>query len=155
MNDIGIIRKPKDFILGLLYILGGIALALVARTYTVGTLRDMGPGCLPLILAGCLAGLGLILLVQSFAGDRDKMNRVFSRPLLMISGSVILFGLLIRPAGAVVAIAVLIAGAAFAHPKHTPATAAGTAIALAAGSILLFVILLGQQIPVLGYWFAS
>jgi hypothetical protein len=53
----------------------------------------------------------------------------------------------------VVAIPVLVAGAAFAHPGHTRTSAIATAIALAAGAIVIFVYLLGQQVPVFGSWF--
>jgi hypothetical protein len=153
MTTRGRVRRQKDLILGSLFVAGSAALAVLTRGYQIGSAREMGPGFLPLILACCLGLLGLILVAQSFWGERDNVQNIVSRPLLMILGSATLFGLLIRPAGAAVAILALVAGAALAHPRHTLVSAAITAIVLAGVSVLLFAYLLGQQIPVLGYWF--
>jgi hypothetical protein len=153
MDASAVIRRPKDFALGLLFVLGAIGLAYFSRDYTLGTAREMGPGYLPLLLAGCLAVLGVILAGQSFFGPYEPAENVFSRPLLVILASVSVFGFLLRPAGVVVAILALIVGASFAHPEHRLGRVIAFAVAMAGGCVLLFAVLLGQQIPLRGYWF--
>ena len=53
-----LIKSQKDFFAGLLFMALGIAFALGARTYNVGTGARMGPGYFPLVLGVVLALLG-------------------------------------------------------------------------------------------------
>ena len=147
------IRRPKDLVLGMLFVLGAGALAHFSQNYALGTLREMGPGYLPLVLACCLGVLGAILIVQSFFGAREAAANIFSRPLVLILPATMLFALLLRPAGAIVAILALVIVASFAHPEHRLGPVIVFSMALAGGSAVLFSYVLGQQIPLLGYWF--
>lgn len=147
------IRRPKDLALGTLFVLGATGLAYLSQDYTLGTSREMGPGYLPLVLAGCLGVLGAILIVQSFFGQREAAENIFSRPLVVILASTSLFGLLLRPTGVIVAILALVIGASFAHPEQRFSHVIVFAMALAGGCVLIFAVLLGQQIPLRGYWF--
>lgn len=52
------IRSQKDFLSGLLFTTTGVAFAVGARAYEVGTSRLMGPGYFPMILGYILAILG-------------------------------------------------------------------------------------------------
>lgn len=147
------IRRPKDFALGALFVLGATGLAYLSRDYALGTPREMGPGYLPLLLAGCLGVLGVLLIAQSFFGPREAAENVFSRPLVVILASTTLFGLLLRPAGVIVAIVALVTGSSFAHPEHRFSHVIVFATTVAGGCVVLFAILLKQQIPLRGYWF--
>ena len=148
-----VIRRPNDLALGLLFVVWAAGLGYQSLSYAIGTSREMGPGYLPLMLAYCLGGLGAILIVQSFFGARTPAARILSRPLVVILTATTLFALLLRPAGAIVAIPALVITASFAHPEHRLGQATVFAVALAGGCIVLFSYLLGQQIPLRGYWF--
>lgn len=151
-GDGAVIRRPKDLTLGVLFVLGAAGLAYLSRDYALGTSREMGPGYMPVLLAGCLAVLGVILISQSFFGPRGAAENVFSRPLLVILASTALFGLLLRPMGLIIAILVLVVGASVAHPEHKFGRVIVFAMAITGGCVLLFAVLLGQQIPLRGYW---
>ena len=146
-------RKPKDFFLGLIF--AGIAAGVVvySRQYELGTARQMGPGYLPLVLGLLLGGFGVFLLVFSFFGEREPGEAVDMRPSILVLASIALFGLLIRPAGMIVSILVLVIVAGFAHRSRKLVPLLLYAVALAAGCVVVFPWLLGQQIPVLGSWF--
>lgn len=153
MDASAVIRRPRDFALGALFVLGAIGLACLSRDYALGAAREMGPGYLPLLLAGCLTVLGVIHVGQSFFGPHEPAEKVFSRPLVVILVSTLLFGLLLRPAGVIVAILALVVGASFAHPEHRLGRVIVFAMAMAGACVVLFAVLLGQQIPLRGYWF--
>jgi hypothetical protein len=104
------IRSQKDFFSGLFYMVVGLGFAFVARSYTMGTAAKMGPGYFPFWLGILLAGLGLIVLLQSLSskGESDKLDRWDIKTLLWILGAVVLFGLLLRPLGLVLSLVVLI-----------------------------------------------
>ena len=61
-----LIRGPKDFWTGVIYLLfGGIAFW-IAQDYGFGTASRMGPGYFPSVLSALLVLIGLISLVRSF-----------------------------------------------------------------------------------------
>jgi hypothetical protein len=102
------IRNSKDFYAGLIFIFFG-ALALVeARGYPMGTARRMGPGYFPVILGTLLCLLGVVINVRGLWWRGDKINFHSLRPLLLICAAVLIFALLIRPVGLVIAILILV-----------------------------------------------
>src|SRR5690242_21755229 len=92
-------RNPKDFFAGALFIAIGIATILLSTRYTLGSAARMGPGYFPRILGILLIVLGGILVVRSYriAGTRFAAFRW--RPTLIVLGSVVLFGAIVRPLG--------------------------------------------------------
>lgn len=147
------LRKPKDLLLGLFFL--GIAAGLViyARQYDMGTARQMGPGYLPLVLGVLLACFGALLVGSSFSGEHEPAEPLGLRPSIFVLGGVALFGILIRPAGLIVSILVLVLVAGFAYRSRRPVPLLIYAVCLAAGCVIVFPWMLGQQIPVLGSWF--
>jgi hypothetical protein len=146
-------RKPKDFFLGLIF--SGIAAGVVtySRQYELGTARQMGAGYLPLVLGLLLVGFGAFLLVSSFFGEREPGEPLDIRPGILILASAALFGLLIRPAGLIVSILLLVIVSGLAYRSRKIAPLVLYALGLAAGCVIVFPWMLGQQIPVLGTWF--
>jgi len=152
---LGLIRKPKDFFAGLLFLALAVSVLHVAQDYAMGSLRRMGPGYFPTLLAWLLAGLALLLILRSLFGTRDRPEGLALKPMLLVTAGAIAFALLLRPAGFVVAIlAVVLIGAA-GSAESRPLPSLLLALGLAAGSVLVFVIGLDQPFPVLGHWFTG
>jgi len=151
----GLIRKPKDFFAGLLFLAIALGTLYTAQDYALGSARRMGPGYFPTLLAWGLAGLALILLLRSLFGGREGIDGIAWKPLALVIAGTCAFGLLLRPAGLVAAIlAVVLIGAA-GSSESRPFSALLLATGLAAGSVLVFVIGLEQPFPLLGEWFTG
>ena len=151
----GLIRKPKDFFAGLLFLAIALATVHVAQDYSMGSARRMGPGYFPTLLAWGLAILAMVLVVRSLFGSREAMDGIALRPLAMVIFAAIAFALLLRPAGLVVAvIAVVLIGAA-GSSQSRPLPALLLAMGLAAGCVLVFVVGLDQPFPLVGDWFRA
>jgi hypothetical protein len=61
------IKNQKDFWAGLMFLAFGLAFAIIARNYQMGTAVRMGPAYFPTVLGGLLAVLGAVILVRGFA----------------------------------------------------------------------------------------
>ena len=96
-------RDRKDFDAGLMFIGIGAFFAIGAGSYPMGTAVRMGPAYFPTLLGWILVGLGLIVFIRSFFIPGEPLPRSHLRPLIFILGSVGAFGLLLDPAGLVVA----------------------------------------------------
>ena len=148
-----VLRKPKDLFLGLIFLGIAAGVLVYSRQYEMGTARQMGPGYLPFVLGLVLAGFGAVLAGASFFGEHEPAEPLGMRASVLVLAAVTAFGLLIRPAGLVVSIPVLVVIAGFAYPARKTAPLVLYAACLAAGCIIVFPWMLGQQIPILGYWF--
>lgn len=147
------VKKPADFGAGVLFLCLGIGAFLMAQDYSIGTSRQMGPGYFPAALGSILSFLGLMQIALAFGGARQGFGGIALRPLLMILLAAASFGLLLRPAGLIVAILVAVMLASFAGKESKWWQSLILGAALAAGSALVFVHYLGQPLPLLGYWF--
>jgi|SRR5690606_12978105 hypothetical protein len=151
----GAIKKPKDFLTGLLFAAVAIVVITVAQDYKFGTPRQMGPGFFPIVLAVILLAFAAILVARSLFGERDPLDGFAVRPAVYILGSGLLFNLLLRPAGLIVAVVAMVAIASQARRALNLAGGLLVGAMLAAGSAILFVYLLGQNLPLLGTWFGA
>lgn len=153
------LASQKDFFSGLMFTIVGITFALGATNFTVGSAARMGPGYFPLLLGIVLAGLGLIVTLQSFkskAIDGDPIGSIAWRPLGFIIGANLAFGILLvglpsvgLPAfGLIVAIYALVLIAGFARPNSSLKESVILATILAVGSYGAFVYALNLQFPV-------
>lgn len=102
----------QDFLGGLAVIAVGALAYWLARNLPAGAGGGMGPGTLPKGLAVLLAGLGAVLVLNSFHGE--KLSRWSVRGPLFVLGALVVFGLAVRPLGLVLAGPLAIAAAAFA-----------------------------------------
>ena len=153
------IKSQKDFFAGLLFLVIGIAFALGARTYNVGTGARMGPGYFPLMLGVVLAGLGAIEIIKALIigkNDGDKIGKWAWRPIVFVLGANLAFGVLLGglpsikvPAmGMILAIYALTIIASMAGERFKLKDVLILATILAVGSYLAFIVLLKLQIPV-------
>ena len=102
------IRSMKDFSAGLMFIVIGAVFGYGATSYPMGTAVRMGPAYFPSILGWGTVVLGLFVLVESFFVDEDPPAPVLWRPVILVIGSVMLFGALINTGGLITATVVQI-----------------------------------------------
>lgn len=146
------IRSPKDFYAGLLFILFGLAFIWLARDYGFGTARRMGPSFFPIVLAGILVAIGLVIGVRGIAVTEEPPKGFTLKGLVLVIFSTLLFGVLVRNAGVPVATAVLVAISAVASQRFNWKPTLVLAIGLAIFCVVVFVYALGLPMPVRGPW---
>ena len=142
------IRHPKDFFAGLLFIAFGIAAIVIGSRYALGTAARMGPGYFPRILGMLLIALGLALAVRALRISGSPIPAFKWRPLLIVLGSVVAFGLMVNHAGIVVSTIFLIVAASAASHEFRPRESLIAGAALAALAVGVFVIGLKLQLPI-------
>jgi len=143
------IRSPKDLLAGLLFMAVGIAAIALATNYTLGTAARMGPGYFPRILGILMIVLGAILALRSLRLDGAPLPGWKWRPVIVVLGSVVVFGLIVTRAGLVLSTILLIAMASAASHEFRPKEAVISGLLLAALAVGVFVIGLKLQI---GIW---
>jgi hypothetical protein len=129
-----------------LFIAVGIAVAILAQEYRMGTAARMGPGYFPTLLGVLLALLGASLAVPAFVVEGEPLQRFHVRPLLFVLLSIAAFGIVLSYFGFAAAIVALVLVAGFADPDLRPLQTLGVAAFLVVFSILIFVVLLGLPI---------
>jgi hypothetical protein len=98
------VDRRKGVAGGLLVTLLGAATVVASREYDIGTPGNMGPGFFPMILGGLLFLFGLLNTGVAMAGrPAEGAERITLGRSMMLPLGVLLFGLLIERAGAVVA----------------------------------------------------
>ncbi len=147
-----LIRNPKDFLSGLMFLTFGGGAILLGQDYEVGQAVRMGPGYFPMLLAGLLCLVGAVCMVRSLAVAGTPMEKLAFKPLILIVLSTVVFGLLLRNAGLVAALAASILLSALASSQFSARNTALTIVLLTAFCYLVFLKGLGLPIPVLGPW---
>jgi putative tricarboxylic transport membrane protein len=155
VSGAGVVRKPADLIAGCLFATVGAAFVVLAQGYEFGTARRMGPGYFPTLLGGLLAALGLVLIVASLTGMRQRMERIAFGPLGLVIAALVAFALLIRNTGLVPAIVTLVLVASGASEHFRWSSAAALAAALAAFSWATFSWALGLPFPAFAPWLTA
>ena len=104
------IRDQKNFWSGLMFIGFGAFFVGWAQQYDLGSAARMGPAFFPTMLGAILFLLGAIVLIEGLAKETadGKIEPFNFKALILVLGAVIAFGLLLRPAGLIVALFVLI-----------------------------------------------
>jgi hypothetical protein len=153
------IKSEKNFFSGVLFVALGIAFALGARTYSVGTGARMGPGYFPLMLGVVLAILGAVIAINALivrTPSGDKIGRWVWRPVGFIVGANLAFGILLGglpsiklPAmGLILAIFALTFISAKAGTEFKFKEVFILSTILSIGSYLVFILMLKLQIQV-------
>jgi len=151
------IRSSKDFLTGMIYVAIGTGAVMIAilGDYKIGTALRMGPAYFPLVLSFLLIGIGLISLVRSFVHRGTPIGAYTVKGLLLVVVPTVLFGLMVKGAGLIVALPLLVLVSSYASRQFRW----GQALALAAGltvfCALVFLKGLGVPLPILGSWFGG
>lgn len=145
-------RNPKDLWTGVLFIAVGIAAIVLVREHMMGTAMSMGPAYFPTVLGVIQLLIGVALVVRSFLRSGLPIGRLALAKLAFVLGAILLFGLLLRGMGLIVAIIVIVVLSAYASEKFRWLSALSLAVGIAIGSAIVFVVLLGIPIPLIGTW---
>lgn len=138
-----LIRSPKDFFAGLLFLFFGGVAAWVARDYPMGSALRMGPGYFPLVLSVLLTLLGLATCIKGMLIKGERIESMRFRPLLLILGSVGIFAVSIELGGIIVTTALTVALACAASPESRMRELIVLVIVLLALSVGVFTYALG------------
>ena len=115
-----------------------------------GSLRAMGPGMLPMALALMVGTGGLLMVIYSFFEAGPRLERWSLRGPFFVFGGIIIFALLIRTCGLIVAGPASMIFGMLASEEFRLKEAAIFSIAMTVLCILLFKTLLRLPIPVIG-----
>lgn len=147
-----LIRSPKDFWAGLIYLFFGASAVILAWDYPMGTALRMGPAYFPSLLGYLLAAIGIVSIVRSFLAHGAKLDAFTLRGLVLVIVSVLLFGWLVRRLGLVFALPLLILTSAYASTHFRWRSTILMAAGLTAFCAIVFLRGLGVPLPLIGSW---
>ena len=132
----------------------GLFFTIIATQYPMGTAAKMGPGYFPFYLGILMTLLGLFILIKSM-GAKAAIESIppFNWKIIgLITGSVILYGILLPTMGFIVAIFVLVfMSASASHEFHWKGTLINASF-LVAFTYSVFVVGLKLQFPLLPFF---
>jgi hypothetical protein len=145
------LSRNQDTLSGLLFVIFGLAFALGAGAYDIGTAARMGPGYFPRALGGVLVLLGIGVYVGGLRLPRQQGTgwRFPLRPLLAICAAIAVFALLLKPAGLAIASALLVAVSAWGQSRPRWAEVVAAALVLTVAAVAVFAY--GLKLP-LNVW---
>ena len=144
------IKNEKDFWSGAMFIAVGVGFAWGATNYSFGGSARPGPGYFPFGLGILMAVLGALVLFKSLSVETDGGGRIGSvawRPLLIMVGSVALFGFLLPLLGMMISLPLLVLTVALAGDEFHLGEALLNGAVLIAGCWAVFVYGLNLTIP--------
>jgi hypothetical protein len=150
-----LIRSPKDFCAGLIYVGIGLAAVFIGKDYPMGTAMKMGAAYFPTVLGWLLAFIGAISLIRAFVQKGGPIPAFAWKPLLWITVATVVFGLIVRGAGLVVALPLFIVMTALASVKFRWGPTLAIAVIATVACSLVFVKGLGVPLPLVGRWLSG
>ena len=143
------IRNQKDVAAGLIYVLAGAAFSLGALNYKLGDAARMGPGWFPFWVGVLLAAVGMATVASGMRASAavEAMKRPQVGAMVWILGAVVLFGVLLKPAGLVLSLVVLVLVSSRASHEFTWRGTLVNAVVLVAFSVGAFIKGISLQLP--------
>ena len=149
------IRDPKDFWSGVMFLVFGLSAVVIGQDYEMGSAGRMGPGYFPVVLGGMLSLIGLVSVIRSFFHQGEGLGRFALKEAFLVLFAVFLFGLLVRQAGVIIAIVLMVMISSWASMKFRWSSALLLAIGATVFCVGVFVWALGVPLPILGTWFGA
>ena len=132
----------------------GLFFAIMATQYPMGSAAKMGPGYFPFFLGILMALLGALVLVRSIRATAtiESIPKFNWRVIGLITGSVVLYGVLLPTMGFIVAVFVLVfMSASASHEFHWKGTLVNATF-LIIFTYSVFVLGLKLQFPLLPFF---
>lgn len=142
-----------DAIAGVLFIAFGMIFGVQAFSLDIGTTFKMGPGYFPLVLAGILTLLGIVIVMKALKKPGEDLGSYAWRGMIFILPAPVFFGLTVRGLGFVPSIFFTTVIAALASLKMKLPAALLLAAAVTLFSTLVFSYALGLPFRRFGPWF--
>jgi hypothetical protein len=155
------IGHPKDFWSGIMFVALGAGFALVAKGlkfgdsvliqgYAMGTPARMGPAFFPFWLGMILMLFGVVIAFNGYrtkGGDESAFPKFHWIPILYVLGAVVLFGVILKHVGMLIAGIILVFLASYGNPEKVSIRAtAFLAVGLVTFCALVFV--WGLKLPI-------
>lgn len=145
------IKSQRDFWAGMMFLVVGISFAWGSTFYSFGVSARPGPAYFPFGLGVLLALLGAIelfkaLTIESEGGD--PIGDIAWKPLMIITGAVVIFGLALPRLGMIVTLPLLIVIASLAGDEFRWKEVIINSVVLTVGCWLIFIYGLKLIIPV-------
>jgi len=128
----------KHAVPGLVIVAVGCGMLVLGQDYALGTLRRIGPGFFPTVIAAFLIGIGLVIAVEDNIRP-EPADRVYLRPVLIVTAAIICWSLTIERFGFAPATFLLILVSSFAEDKPDYIRVLTLATALTLIGYLIFV----------------
>ena len=153
------IGHQKNFWGGMLFIVLGFLFAIIAKGvpgvsflpgYSMGTPARMGPGFFPFYLGVILTALGIFIAFTGLKvqeNDPGKVEKFHWKPILWVLASIVVFGLLLKIVGMLLAGIVLVVGASMGSQDFKLKPVLILAVVLVIFCALVFVAGLKLPIP--------
>ena len=149
------IKSQRDFWSGLMFVSVGIAFAVGATNYSMGSSARPGPGYFPLILSVIMAILGGVVLFKALTIETeggDPIGAFAWRPLIVIVAAITVFGLALPRLGMLITVPLLIFITSLAGDEFHWKGVLANAVVLTIGAWGIFIAGLKLTIP-LYPWF--
>jgi len=142
-----LIKNPRDFWAGVMFLTLGALFAGVGFTYKVGTAARMGPGYFPLVLGLILLVLGVAIAASALRKDGPGVDKFHWRPIFWVLGSIVMFGLMLKILGMLLAGFLQVLISSYGGPEFKVRTTIILGLALVTFCALVFVVGLKLPIP--------
>lgn len=141
------IAHPRDFWAGVMFIILGALFAGIAYGYKLGTAARMGPGFFPFWLGLILILLGIGVTLGGLRKAGPAVDKFHWVPIAWVLGSIVMFGLLFKITGMLIAGILLVVGSSLGGDKFVLRDVTLLAVGLSIFCALVFVGGLKLPIP--------
>jgi len=148
------IKGSQDLATAILFVAVGLSAFFIGADYPMGTPQRLGTGVLPRILAWCLMGTGILLLIKAILAEGASLTGWAWRPMVMVTLAVAAFALLVDRAGLMVAMLVSMTLVALGTPETRWREFAAFSVLILVVGACVFVWGLGMPISILPKGFA-
>jgi putative tricarboxylic transport membrane protein len=148
------IKGSQDLATAILFVAVGLSAFFIGADYPMGTPQRLGTGVLPRILAWCLMGTGILLLIKAILAEGASLTGWAWRPMVMVTMAVAAFALLVDRAGLMVAMLVSMTLVALGTPETRWREFAAFSVLMLFVGAGVFVWGLGMPISILPKGFA-
>ena len=144
-----LIRNQKDFWSGVMFAAFGLFFAGFGTRYTFGSAARMGPGYFPTVLGVILVVMGVVIALMALSpkAEEHKVDRFSWSTIILILGSVVLFGLFLPRLGLVISLITVVLVSSYASHEFGWRAAIINTIVLLALCLFVFVYALSLQFP--------
>jgi hypothetical protein len=144
------VKSPQDLGAAIVFIVIGLAGLYFGKDLGYGTTAQMGPGFFPTWLNFVVLAIGVATGLKAVAVEGPPIEQFQLRPILFIVAAIVVFGFLINAVGLALSAVLMTIVAAYARRGAKISEAVLLALGLAVFSVVVFVYMLGQAVPV--FW---